>query len=95
MYPPDAVRRLRFIKRPRQLGFSLLEVRELLSLRISGTATAAAVRATAETKIADIEAKIRTLKSMKRSLRKLVQSCDGCVPISECPILESLDKESR
>ena len=44
-------------------------------------------------KIADIEAKISSLKAMRQSLRKLMQTCDGCAPVSECPILESLDKE--
>ncbi len=95
LYSADAVRRLRFIKRAQELGFSLREVRELLLLRVSRTAKANAVRVRAESKIADIEAKIRTLESMKKSLRKLAQSCNGCAPISKCPILESLDKEDR
>jgi MerR family copper efflux transcriptional regulator len=93
MYPPDAVRRLRFISRAQELGFSLREVRELLSLRASPSATSAAVRKTAKAKIADIEAKISCLEAMRQSLRKLAQTCDGCAPVSECPILESLDKE--
>ena len=93
LYPPEAVRRLRFIRRAQELGFSLKEVRELLSLRASRSATSAAVRTKAEAKIADIESKIRTLEAMKQSLRKLTQTCNGCAPVSECPILESLDKE--
>ena len=95
LYSADAIRRLRFIKRAQELGFSLREVRELLALRISRTATAAAVRTRAEAKIIDIEAKIATLESMKKTLRKLLRSCEGCAPVSECPILESLDKEGR
>jgi MerR family mercuric resistance operon transcriptional regulator len=93
LYPPEAVRRLRFIRRAQELGFSLKEVRELLSLRASRSATSAAVRTKAEAKIADIESKIRTLEAMKQSLRKLTQTCNGCAPVSECPILESLDRE--
>ena len=93
VYPPDAVRRLRFIRRAQELGFSLREVRELLSLRASRSATSAAVRTRAEAKIADVEAKIRTLEAMRQSLRKLTQTCDGCAPVSECPILEILDRE--
>jgi MerR family mercuric resistance operon transcriptional regulator len=95
LYPANAVRRLMFIKRAQELGFSLRDVRELLSLRVSRTATSAAVRTRAEAKIADIEAKIRTLESMKKSLRKLAQTCDGRAPVSECPILESLDRLDR
>ena len=84
-----------FIKRVRELDFSLRDVRELLSLRVSRTATSAAVRTRAEAKIADIEARIRTLESMKKSLRRLAQACDSRAPVSECPILESLDKGDR
>lgn len=94
-YPDEAVRRLRFIKRAQELGFSLKEVRELLSLRISRIATAASIRERAEVKIADIEMKITTLESIKKSLRKLAQSCNGCAPVSECPILESLERDQR
>jgi MerR family transcriptional regulator, copper efflux regulator len=93
LYPPDAVRRLRFIKRAQELGFSLRDVCELLSLRVSRSATSAAVRARAEAKICEIDAKIAALESMKKSLRKLAQSCDGCAPVAECPILESLERE--
>lgn len=93
LFPAEAARRLRFIQRAQELGFSLGEIRELLSLRMSASARSRDVRKRAEAKIADIEAKIRSLDSMKRTLRKLTNSCEGCGPIAECPILESLDKE--
>jgi hypothetical protein len=48
-----------------------------------------------EAKIADIEAKIRVLESMKRTLQQIAQTCDGCAPISACPILESFSSEDR
>jgi MerR family mercuric resistance operon transcriptional regulator len=93
LFPADTARRLRFIQRAKELGFSLREIRELLSLRASPSKTSAEIRTRAETKIADIEAKIRTLESMKKTLRKLTKSCAGCEPIAHCPILESLGKE--
>lgn len=92
-FPADTARRLRFIRRAQELGFSLKEIGELLSLRVSRRTTSAAIRARAEAKIADIEAKIRTLESMKRTLQKLTKVCDGCAPVAKCPILESLDRE--
>jgi MerR family copper efflux transcriptional regulator len=92
-FPAEAARRLRFIRRAQELGFSLSEIRELLSLRVSRTTTSAEIRARAEAKIADIEAKIRSLESMRKSLRKLTKVCAGCVPVAECPILESLERE--
>jgi MerR family mercuric resistance operon transcriptional regulator len=95
LFPSDAARRLRFIRRAQELGFSLKEIQELLSLRVSRTTTSRDIRARAETKIADIDAKIRSLESMKKTLRKLTNVCEGCVPVAECPILESLDREDR
>ena len=47
----------------------------------------------AEAKIADIEQKILTLEAMKKILRKMTNRCEGCGPLAECPILETLDEE--
>ena len=93
LFPADAARRLRFIRRAQELGFSLGEIRELLSLRVSRGTTSADIRKRAEAKVADIEARIKSLESMQKTLRKLTKICDGCVPLGECPILESLDKD--
>ncbi len=93
LFPAEAARRLRFIRRAQELGFSLTEIGGLLSLRVSRNSTSLEIRSRADAKIADIEAKIRSLESMKRTLRKLTKVCDGCVPVAECPILESLDGE--
>src|SRR6266699_3371985 len=94
LFPSVAAQRLRFIRRAQELGFSLKEIRELLSLRVSRSTTSRDIRAQAEAKIADIEAKIRSLESMKKTLRKLKGVCDGCAPLAKCPILESLDREN-
>ena len=93
LFPADDKRRLKFIKRAQELGFSLSEIRELLALRMSRRGTSAEIRKRTEAKIADIDGKIRSLDSMRKSLLKLVRSCDGCAQISACPILESLDRE--
>jgi MerR family copper efflux transcriptional regulator len=92
-YPQDTVSRLRFIKRAKALGFSLKEIKELLSLRVSPEVTCEDVRACAEAKIADIEDKIRQLQTMRRALVGLMETCQGSGPVSECPILESLALE--
>ena len=95
MFPSDTAQRVRFIKRAQELGFSLSEIRELLELRIKPGTKRGDIRARAEAKIADIEQKIQTLEAMKNVLRKMTERCDGCGPLAECPILESLDpKES-
>ena len=91
LYTDSMVRRVRFIKRAQEIGFSLAEIRELLSLRADGQRNE--VRAIAQAKIADIEDKMRTLKAMKTVLNRLTERCSGCGPTSECPILESIDSE--
>ena len=94
LFPAEAARRLRFIRRAQELGFSLTEIGDLLSLRVSRGTTSRDIRARAKSKIADIEAKIKSLESMKKTLQKLTTVCDGCAPLAECPILDSLDRET-
>jgi MerR family mercuric resistance operon transcriptional regulator len=94
-YPPDTVDRVLFIKHAKEVGFSLREIGELLELRLSPGATAADVRKRAVAKIEDITAKIRRLQRMKRALEKLVKTCAGKGPVSECPILEALEGHRR
>lgn len=93
VYAQPTVRRVRFIKRAQELGFTLAEIRDLLSLRIDHDRDRSEVRAIAAAKVADIEEKIRTLSSMKESLVRLTEHCSGHGPASECPILENLDSE--
>lgn len=92
-FPEDVVARLRFIKRAKELGFSLKEIKELLALRVDPATTCAEVKAQAEAKVADIEGKIASLLRMKKALTKLTVACRGQGPTSECPILEALQKE--
>jgi len=92
-YKPETVDRLRFIRRAKELGFTLREIQELLSLRVDPSTNCADVRSRAIAKIEDIESRIRTLRRMKNSLVKLSKACSGSGSISECPILESLDNQ--
>ena len=92
LFPSETARRLRFIKRAQELGFSLSEIRELLALRMKPGTQREHIRVLAETKIADIDQKIQTLEALKNALRKMTNRCDGCGPLAECPILETLDE---
>jgi MerR family mercuric resistance operon transcriptional regulator len=92
-YPERTVQRVRFIKRAQELGFTLAEVRELLSLRVDHGRDRSAVRAIARAKIVDIEQKMRGLEAMKGALLRLTRSCSGTGPASECPILEGIDSD--
>jgi MerR family mercuric resistance operon transcriptional regulator len=91
-YSNETTKRILFIKRAKNLGFSLKEIDELLSLKIASGNTCSDVKSKAENKIVDIEVKIKTLQHMKKALFKLSKACSGAGPASECPILEALEK---
>ena len=91
-YPPDAVRRVRFIRHAKELGFTLKEIQELLELRVDPHFTCADVRRRTRTKIADIEERIASLEWMKAALERLARKCRGRGPTTDCPILDELDR---
>ena len=90
-YSADAVARLRFIRQAKELGFSLNEIKELLSLRVTPGKSCADVKAHAEHKIADVDRRIASLKRVRGALVKLTSACSGKGPVSQCPILEALE----
>ncbi len=91
-YPETVVDRIVFIRHAKELGFSLKEIRELLSLRVARNASCAGVKRRTEDKIRDIESKIRRLQRWRRTLRKLAEACDERRPTSECPILGAIER---
>lgn len=90
-YTPEDARRLGFIQRAKNLGFTLKEIRELLELRVDARTTCADVKMRAENKLADVEQKIRELQQIKDALHTLVSQCSGKGPAGDCPILEALE----
>lgn len=91
IYPQQIVHRLLFIKRAKSLGFSLKEIKDLLSLRQDPQATKAEVKLQTEGKIADIEQKIHDLTRIKDVLETLDECCDGQGSTHDCPILDALE----
>jgi MerR family transcriptional regulator, copper efflux regulator len=90
-YSVDAVARLRFIRQAKELGFSLREIKDLLSLRMGAGRSCGEVKARAERKLTDVDRKIAQLKRVRQALAKLATECSGRGPTSECPILEALE----
>ncbi|CAH1663475.1 MerR family mercuric resistance operon transcriptional regulator [Bradyrhizobium sp. USDA 4011] len=85
-------RRLRFVLRARELGFSLDEIRELLRLVDERDRPCAEARDVAAVHLADVRAKIADLRRMERVLEDVVAQCgDGTLP--ECPLIETLFQE--
>lgn len=89
IYGPDDKQRLVFIRRCRELGFSLEEIRALLDLAVSGNRTCQEVREMTESHLQAVRSRISDLKRMEASLKALSRSCDdGESP--DCPILARL-----
>jgi MerR family copper efflux transcriptional regulator len=88
-YSEEDVVRLRFIRRAKELGFTLKEISELLDLQDTN-AEPAEVRAHAQAKIADIEAKVRDLLNIKDTLVALTSTCSAA-GTTTCPIMEALN----
>lgn len=87
-YAPEAARRIRFIKRAQQLGFTLEEVTSLLALEDGGSCRE--TRLLAEQKLAVIEGRIRDLSRMRELLRGLVSECANGKRPRSCPIITTL-----
>jgi Hg(II)-responsive transcriptional regulator len=85
-YGEATVERLYYIRRAKELGFTLAEVRELLELSFAAS-DCEHIRQRAEVKITDIEAKIRNLQQMKRSLGKIVERCRMKNNTADCPLI--------
>lgn len=94
-YPPEAVRRIRFIQRAKDVGFSLKEIRELLSLREESGIACADIKARAVRTLAAIEGRLHDLERMRNALARLAVKCDGKGQLGECPILDALDQEEH
>ena len=90
-YPPEAVRRVRFIKRAQHLGFTLAEVETLLDLAGGGPDSCDAVQALTTEKIADLRRRIADLRALDTGLTRLAATCDLPRGQRECPILQELD----
>lgn len=88
-YGPDHLARLSFIRRSRDLGFSIEAVRGLLRLADEKDRDCGAVDAIAREHLADVERKIADLTSLGRELRDLINQC-GHGTIAECRIIEAL-----
>jgi MerR family transcriptional regulator, mercuric resistance operon regulatory protein len=90
VYDPAHLRILAFIRRSRELGFSLGEIRALIRLGGPGKASCRQVREIAAHHLDDIHAKIADLRKMERVLAKTVAQCTGTTaPV--CPVLDILD----
>lgn len=93
VYDRGHIKRLGFIRRSRELGFSLDEIRALLSLVDGGDYTCAEVRDMTLQHVAEVHRKIADLRRLERSLRDMAAQCSGDI-VPKCPILDVLWREA-
>ena len=91
LFEAEVVSRIKFIKRAKQLGFSLKEIRELLSLRVDSRVGATEVKKRVDSKIEQIDRRIYDLKKVRNALAQLSRSVRKS-PISQNTLLDVLEK---
>ena len=94
IYDENDIHTLRFVRRARDLGFSIKEIKDLLSLWRNRHRSSGDVRTIAQRHIAELEAKIAELQGMRRTLEDLVRHCHGDSRPA-CPILDDLAGASQ
>lgn len=89
IYGQSQLKRLSFIRRTRELGFNLKEIRGLLELVDGGEYSCAEVRDRTVDHLSDVTQKIGDLQKMQRTLKTMVSKCDGG-QLPDCPIVDAL-----
>lgn len=89
LYSTEVVDRLRFIRRAKNLGFSLEEIAELLQLN-AAKGSRASVKRLAKQRLHVLDQKIREMSAIRDALAGLVQQCSGQGSLKGCPIIEGV-----
>ncbi|MCK1971024.1 Zn(2+)-responsive transcriptional regulator [Franconibacter pulveris 1160] len=97
LYSDEDLRRLKFIRHGRQLGFSLEAIRELLSIRVDPEHhTCQESKSIVQARLEEVDARITELQMMRQSLQRLNDACCGTAHSSVyCSILEALEQGSN
>jgi len=97
IYGDEALRRLKFIRRAKELGFTLAEIRSLLDLRFSDQTGCLEVRVQAARHLNDVEERLRDLVRIRDALTNLIDKCEAKKDVgeSECPILHYLENADK
>lgn len=94
-YPRETARRIRFIRQAQELGFTLREIKELLSLRADPKADCSDIRRRSQEKLAEVAAKSEQLDRIRRALETLIAACPGRGALRACSILDSLAQSAK
>jgi MerR family mercuric resistance operon transcriptional regulator len=89
VYSREHLRRLNFVRRSRELGFPLQDVRALLRLVDGGKYTCAQVRDLTDRQLMEVRRKIADLRRLERVLANMVAECEGG-SVPDCPVVDAL-----
>ena len=90
VYGDNDLKRLRFVRRAKALGFTLPEIRDLLALSDHRGDDMSPLKTLAAQKLADVQARLVELDRVRKALETLVASCPGHGALARCPILDAL-----
>ncbi len=91
VYPDETVHRIRFIRQAQELGFSLREIEDLLSLRADPKTDSGDVRERARAKVTEVNRKIVELERIRSALEALIAACPGGGALRACSIMDALE----
>ncbi len=94
LYDREHIKRLVLVRRSRELGFSLDEIRTLLRLVDGKRYTCREVKAVTERHLEDIKKKLSDLRRLQKTLRDISSQCEGGL-VPDCPIIDALFEEKR
>lgn len=99
LYPPDTVRRIRFIKQAQTLGLELKEIRDLLRPANGRRREQCEhVRSVLAKHLADVDARMRELQTYHDTLQRALQQCDRALAVKQtipCPVVSAFESDAR
>ncbi len=94
-YDDDTIARIRFVRQAQEIGFSLSEIAELLSLRADPSADCSDVRSRAIEKRDEVQEKLNRLFHMRDALDELIESCPSAGDVKACTIIEAMERGTK
>lgn len=95
LYSPVAIEQLRFIKKSQSLGFSLNEIKHLMTISAKADGDMAEVKALTDSKIATVKEKVEELNELLGQLQQLSAACEGEGSLEDCPIWSCLTNTAK
>ncbi len=91
VYPAETIERIKFIREGQELGFSLREIDELLSLRADPSSDCGDVRERAQRKLGEVNDKIAQLERIRTGLERVIAACPGEGALRACSIMAAIE----